>query len=46
VEDVTGDWRQLLYGCGTWCLAVRREHRLRLFENRVLREILGSEWRT
>ena len=36
----------VLYGCGTWCLAVRREHRLRLFENRLLREILGPKWRT
>lgn len=30
-----------LYGCKTWCLTVRREHRLRLFEGSVLREILG-----
>jgi hypothetical protein len=25
--------------CGSWYLTVRREHRLRVFENRVLRRI-------
>jgi hypothetical protein len=29
----------VLYGCETWSLALRREHRLRVFENRVLRRI-------
>jgi len=29
-----------LYGCGTWSLTLREEHRLRVFENRVLRKIL------
>ena len=33
----------LLYGCETWCLALREEHGLGVFENRVLREILGPE---
>jgi hypothetical protein len=28
-----------LYGCETWSLTLREEHRLRLFENRVLRRI-------
>jgi hypothetical protein len=28
-----------LYGCETWSLALREEHRLRVFENRVLRKI-------
>jgi hypothetical protein len=27
------------YGCETWSLTLRREHRLRVFENRVLRRI-------
>jgi hypothetical protein len=27
----------VLYGCETWSLTVREEHRLRVFENRVLR---------
>jgi hypothetical protein len=29
----------VLYGCGTWSLTLREEHRLRVFENRVLRRI-------
>jgi len=29
------------YGCETWSLMLREEHRLRVFENRVLRRILG-----
>jgi hypothetical protein len=28
----------VLYGCETWSLMLREEHRLRVFENRVLRE--------
>ena len=43
----------VLYGCETWSLTVREEHRLRVFENRVLRRIFGPkrdevirEWRT
>jgi hypothetical protein len=42
----------VLYGCETWLLTLREERRLRVFENRVLRGILGSkrdevtgEWR-
>jgi hypothetical protein len=31
----------VLYGCGTWSLTLRDEHRLRAFENRVLRRIFG-----
>jgi hypothetical protein len=30
----------VLYGCETWSHTLREEHRLRLFENRVLRRIL------
>jgi hypothetical protein len=40
------------YGCETWSLTLREEHRLRVFENRVLRGICGpkkdkvtGEWR-
>jgi hypothetical protein len=42
----------VLYGCETWSLTLREEHRLRVFENRVLRRIFGTkgdevtgEWR-
>jgi hypothetical protein len=31
----------VLYGCETWSLKLREEHRLRVFENRVLRGISG-----
>jgi hypothetical protein len=41
-----------LYGCETWSLTLREEHRLRVFDNRVLRGIFGckrdgvtGEWR-
>jgi hypothetical protein len=29
----------VLYGCETWSLTLREEHRLRVFKNRVLRGI-------
>jgi hypothetical protein len=29
----------VLYGCETWSLTLREEHRLRVFENMVLRRI-------
>ena len=29
----------VLYGCGTWSLTLREEHRLRVFKKRVLRRI-------
>jgi hypothetical protein len=42
----------VLYVCETWSLTLREEHRLRVFENRVLRRIFGpkrdevtGEWR-
>jgi hypothetical protein len=31
----------ILCGCKTWSLSLREEYRLRVFENRVLRRILG-----
>jgi hypothetical protein len=33
----------VLYVCGTWSLTLREEHRLRVFENRVLRRISVSK---
>jgi hypothetical protein len=42
----------VLYGCETWFLILREEHRLRVFEIRLLRRIFGpkrdevtGEWR-
>jgi hypothetical protein len=42
----------VLYGCETWSLSLREEHRLRVFENMVLRRIfrpkmdeVTGEWR-
>jgi hypothetical protein len=42
----------VLYGCETWSCKLRGQHRLRVFENRVLRKIFMSvrgrvigEWR-
>ena len=42
----------VLYGCETWLLTLREEHRLRVFENRALRRVFGpkrdevtGEWR-
>jgi hypothetical protein len=32
-----------VYGCETWSLTVREEHKLRVFENRVLRTIFGPK---
>jgi hypothetical protein len=33
----------VLYGCETWSLTLGEEHRLRVFENRVLRKIFGPK---
>jgi hypothetical protein len=33
----------VLYGCETWSLTLREEHRLRVSENRVLRKIFGPK---
>jgi hypothetical protein len=33
----------VLYGCKIWSLTLRKEHRLRVFENRVLRRIFGPK---
>jgi hypothetical protein len=34
----------VLYGCKTWSLILREEHRLRVFEYRVLRRLFGPKW--
>jgi hypothetical protein len=31
----------VLYGCETWSLTLREEHKLRVFENKVLMKIFG-----
>jgi hypothetical protein len=33
----------VLYGCETWSVTLSEEHRLRVFETRVLRRIFGPE---
>jgi len=33
----------VLYGCKIWSLTLREEQRLRVFENRVLRDIFGPK---
>jgi hypothetical protein len=42
----------VFYGCATWSLTLRKERRLKMFQNRVLRKIFGpkrdeetGEWR-
>jgi hypothetical protein len=32
-----------LYGCETWSLTLREQHRLRVFENKLLRRIFGQK---
>jgi hypothetical protein len=41
-----------VYGCETWSVTLRKEHRLKVFKKRVLRKIFGpkrnkviGEWR-
>jgi len=33
----------VLYGCETWSLTLRKERRMRVFENRLLRRIFGPK---
>jgi len=33
----------VLYGCESWSLILMEEHRLRVYENRVLRRTFGSK---
>jgi hypothetical protein len=34
----------IFYECETWYVTLREEHRLRVFENRVLRRIFEPKW--
>jgi hypothetical protein len=33
----------VVYGCESWSLTLREEHKLRVFENRMLRRIFGPK---
>jgi hypothetical protein len=33
----------VFYGCETWSLTLREEHRQKVFENRVLRRLFGPK---
>jgi hypothetical protein len=33
----------VLYGCEAWSLTLREERRLKVFENRVLKRVLGPK---
>jgi hypothetical protein len=33
----------VLYGCEAWSLTLREEHKLRVFDNRVLRRMFGPK---
>jgi hypothetical protein len=33
----------ILYGCKPWSLTLREQHRLRVFENKILRRIFGPK---
>ena len=35
--------RFVVYGCETWSLTMRKEHRLRVFEGRVLGRMFGAK---
>jgi hypothetical protein len=52
LDFINCTFNSVLYGCETWSLTLREEFRLRVFENRVLRKMLGpkrdeatSDWR-
>jgi hypothetical protein len=32
------------YGCESWSITLREKHRLRVFENRMLRKVFGPKW--
>jgi hypothetical protein len=38
---ICSDCSVVLYGCETWSLTLKEEHRLRVFENMVQRRIFG-----
>jgi hypothetical protein len=33
----------VVYGCETWSLTLRKEHKLRVFENKVQRKMFGPK---
>jgi hypothetical protein len=33
----------IMYGCETWSVTLKTEHRLKVFENRVLRRMFGTK---
>jgi hypothetical protein len=37
------NFARILYGLDTWCLTLREEHRLRVFDSRVRRRIFGPK---
>jgi len=39
----SSDLERNFSGCETWCVTLREKHRLRVFENRVVREIIGHK---
>jgi hypothetical protein len=41
VFNYVSNFSVVLHWCETWSLTLREEHRLRVFENRVLRRIFG-----
>jgi hypothetical protein len=43
IRDKTIILPVVLYGCETWSLTLREEHRLKVFENRMLRRIFGPK---
>jgi len=52
VVSANYNFASFLYGCETWSLTLRKEHSLKVFDNRVLRKMYGTmmdeatgEWR-
>jgi hypothetical protein len=44
-QTLFGELRKILrYPVVAWSLTLREEHRLRAFENRVLRSTFGQKW--
>jgi hypothetical protein len=41
--EVNTLWQTQQYGCETWTLTFKEKHKLRVFENRVLRRIFGPK---
>jgi hypothetical protein len=43
ISMLSTSYKLVLSGCETWSLTLWEEHRLRIFENRVLRRIFGPK---